>query len=97
MPGGPVYTYDQTLADPHVLARRMVVDIEHPKIGMMKTLGLPIKSTGDLTAIRKPAPWLGQHTEEVLRELGYSTADVRQLFEDRVVLDRDRAPAARPA
>ena len=51
-PGGPVYGYEQTLNDPHVKARQMVVDIDHPKIGPMKTLGLPIKSTGDLTAIR---------------------------------------------
>ena len=47
----------------------MGVDIDHPKIGPMKTIGLPLKSSGDLTAIRKPAPWLGQHTAEVLEEL----------------------------
>ena len=97
VPGGPVYTYDQTLADPHVLARQMVVDIDHPKIGRMKTLGLPIKSTGDLTRIRKPAPWLGQHSEEILREIGYAEGDVRKLFEDRVVYDSARAGAAKPA
>jgi crotonobetainyl-CoA:carnitine CoA-transferase CaiB-like acyl-CoA transferase len=92
VPGGPVYTYAQTLSDPHVLARRMVVDIDHPKIGPMKTLGLPVKSTGQLTEIRQPAPWLGQHTEEVLREIGYADSDVRQLFEDGVVYDSDRGP-----
>lgn len=92
VPGGPVYTYDQTMSDPQVLARRMVVDIDHPKIGPMKTLGLPVKSTGQLTEIRKPAPWLGQHTEEVLREIGYGDGDVRQLFADGVVYDSDRGP-----
>ena len=60
---GPVYRYDEILADPHIAARQMVVDIEHPKIGPMKTIGLPLKSSGELTAIRKPAPWLGQHSE----------------------------------
>lgn len=70
VPGGPVYTYDQTLADPQVQHRRMVYDIEHPVIGPMKTLGLPLKSGGELTAIRKPAPLLGQHTREVLADLG---------------------------
>lgn len=85
VPGGPVYTYDQTLSDPQVQHRRMVYDIDHPKIGAMKTLGLPIKSNGDLTLIRKPAPLHGQHTEEVLRAVGYSEAQVRSLLAEGVV------------
>lgn len=93
VPAGPVYRYEQTLNDPHVRARNMVVDIEHPIIGPMKTLGLPIKSSGELTAIRKPAPWLGQHTEEVLRGLGYVDADIADLFAGKVVFDRQRGKA----
>jgi crotonobetainyl-CoA:carnitine CoA-transferase CaiB-like acyl-CoA transferase len=85
VPGGPVYTFDQTLADPQVQHRRMVYDIEHPRIGMMKTLGLPVKSNGDLTAIRKPAPLHGQHTVEVLRQAGYSESQVRNLVSEGVV------------
>ncbi len=61
VPGGPVFGYDQIMQDAHIKARNMVVDMDHPIIGSMKTIGLPIKSTGELTAIRKPAPWLGQH------------------------------------
>lgn len=97
VPGGPVYRYEQTLHDPHVRARNMVVEIDHPIIGPMKTIGLPIKSTGDLTAIRKPAPWLGQHSEEVLRGLGYGDADIVALFEGGVVHDKHRANAATAA
>ncbi|NNU42641.1 CaiB/BaiF CoA transferase family protein [Ramlibacter montanisoli] len=85
VPGGPVYTYDQTLSDPQVQHRRMVYDIDHPKIGAMKTLGLPVKSSGELTEIRKPAPLHGQHTEEVLRAVGYSEAQVRSLLAEGVV------------
>jgi len=85
VPGGPVYTYDQALADPQVRHRRMVHDIEHPKIGPMKTLGLPLKSSGELTQIRRPAPLHGQHTEEVLREAGYSDAQVRGLLAEGIV------------
>jgi crotonobetainyl-CoA:carnitine CoA-transferase CaiB-like acyl-CoA transferase len=85
VPGGPVYTYDQTLADPQVQHRRMVYDIEHPVIGPMKTLGLPLKSNADLTAIRKPAPLLGQHTREVLRGLGFSDGDADALLAQGVV------------
>jgi crotonobetainyl-CoA:carnitine CoA-transferase CaiB-like acyl-CoA transferase len=72
----------------------MVVDIDHPKIGPMKTIGLPIKSTGELTAIRRPAPWLGQHSEEVLRAMGYERGDVDKLFADGVIFDRYRETAA---
>ena len=80
VPGGPVYGYEQILADPHIAARRMVVDIEHPVIGPMKMLGLPLKSTGELTAIRRPAPTLGQHTREVLGELGYRDSEVEAMI-----------------
>jgi crotonobetainyl-CoA:carnitine CoA-transferase CaiB-like acyl-CoA transferase len=87
VPAGPVYGFDQIMDDPHIRARKMVVDIEHPKIGPMKMLGLPIKSTGDLTAIRAPAPWLGQHSREVLRDIGYGAAEIAELFKDQVVFD----------
>jgi crotonobetainyl-CoA:carnitine CoA-transferase CaiB-like acyl-CoA transferase len=75
----------------------MVVEIDHPIIGRMKTIGLPLKSTGDLTAIHKPAPWLGQHSDEVLRAIGYSSADITALFESDVVYDKHRAKAASAA
>ena len=87
VPHSAINGYEQALADPQVQARRMVVDIEHPKIGPMKMLGLPIKSTGDLTAIRAPAPWLGQHSREVLRDIGYGAAEIAELFKDQVVFD----------
>jgi crotonobetainyl-CoA:carnitine CoA-transferase CaiB-like acyl-CoA transferase len=90
VPGGPVYGYDQIMKDPHIAARKMVVEMEHPLIGPMKTMGLPIKSSGDLTAIRQPAPWLGQHSEEVLRGIGYGAQDIAKLFEDGVVFNQHR-------
>ncbi len=88
VPGGPVYRYDQALADPHIAARNMVEEIDHPKIGRMKMMGRPIKSTGDLTAIRKPAPWLGQHSVEVLRSLEYPEKEIESLFSEEIVYDR---------
>jgi formyl-CoA transferase len=63
----------------------MVYDIDHPIIGPMKTLGLPVKSSGELTQIRKPAPLHGQHTGEVLRALGYSDGQVDALLSEGVV------------
>ena len=85
VPGGPVYTYEQALADPQVRHRRMVVDVEHPTIGMMKMPGLPLKSTGELTAIRAPAPLLGQHALQLLRDAGYTELEATGLIADGVV------------
>ncbi|MCC7485719.1 MAG: CoA transferase [Burkholderiales bacterium] len=93
VPGGPVYAYDEILADPHIKARDMVVEYDHPVIGRMKSIGLPIKSSGELTAIRRPAPWLGQHTAEVLGAIGYGARDIDTLFADGVVYDRRRVAA----
>lgn len=91
VPGGPVYTYEQALNDPHVRARQMVVEMDHPKIGRMLTLGLPVKASGELVQIRKPAPLLGQHSAEVARELGYDEATVESLFKAGVIYDQARA------
>ena len=93
VPGGPVYTYDQILADPHIKARDMVVEIEHPKIGRMKSLGLPVKSTGDLVQIRFAAPWLGQHSDEILKSIGYADTDIAALHAGGVIYDKYREKA----
>ena len=90
VPGGPVFGFETTLNDPHVRFRKMVHEIDHPRIGPMKTIGLPLKTTGDLGEIRLPAPWLGQHSREVLQSLGYADPDIDRLFDAGVVMDRYR-------
>jgi len=99
VPGGPVYTYSQILADPHIKARNMVVEVEHPVMGRMKMLGLPVKSTGELTAIRQPAPWLGQHSAETVRQLGLNDHDIEALFAAGILYDRlrEKKPASAPS
>ena len=93
VPGGPVYTYDQALADPHILARNMIVEVDHPKIGRMKNMGSPVKASGEFTRIRMPAPWLGQHTDEVLKSLGYKDGQIAALHAQRVIYDKYREKA----
>lgn len=84
--GGPINTYDQTLADPHILARGMVQEFEHPVAGRMKTLGIPAKMSKTPGQIRKPAPLLGQNTDEILgTELGLSEEEIRQLREANII------------
>jgi crotonobetainyl-CoA:carnitine CoA-transferase CaiB-like acyl-CoA transferase len=93
VPGGPVYTFDETVEDPHIKAREMFFDVDHPKIGRMKNIGYPVKFSRTPQQYRSPAPWLGQHTEEVLGELGYDARQVDALFRDSVVFDKYRDPA----
>lgn len=88
VPGGPVYTYDQTLNDPHVRSREMVVEMDHPKLGKIKTLGIPVKYSKTPLSIREPAPWLGQHTSETLRDIGLSEEEIDQLYEENVIYDK---------
>lgn len=88
VPGGPVLRYDETLQNKQVLARDMVVDLEHPKIGPMKSLGVAPKLSGTPLQVRTPAPWLGQHTDDVLREAGYDEDAIAALYEEGVVYDR---------
>lgn len=92
VPGGPVYTYDQALADPHVRARQMIVEVDHPKIGRMMNFGSPVKTRNEFTRIRTPAPWLGQHSAEIARTLGYADNALEKLFAAKIIYDAERPP-----
>lgn len=76
VPCGPVQDMNQALADPQTLAREMVVEVEHPSCGPVKTLGLPLKFSGTPGGIRKAAPLLGEDTLEVLRQYGFSDDEI---------------------
>ncbi len=76
VPVGPVHSIGEALAHPQTLARGMVVDLMHPEAGATKALGCPVHFSETPTRIERPAPILGEHTREVLREHGFSDADV---------------------
>lgn len=76
LPVGPILSVPEMLEHPQTVAREMVVETEHPKAGRVRSLGLPVKFSETPGTVRRPAPLLGQHTYEVLQEVGYSRADI---------------------
>jgi formyl-CoA transferase len=84
-PAAPIYNYKQVFEDPHTLAREMVVEMDHPVEGTVKGLGIPVKLSETPGKIRRPAPLLGEHTEETLMGLGYSKEEIADLRERRVI------------
>jgi crotonobetainyl-CoA:carnitine CoA-transferase CaiB-like acyl-CoA transferase len=84
VPSGPIYTIPDVYADPHVQAREMVVEHEHPSAGMIKNIGIPVKLSETPGAIRRAAPRFGEHTDAVLRECGLSDREIDELREARV-------------
>ncbi|PLS18466.1 CoA transferase [Bacillus sp. M6-12] len=85
IPSGPIYSYDQSLNDPHIREREMVLEYEHPIAGNIQTLGFPAKFSETPGHISRPAPLLGQHNGEILRELGYSAKDIEMLEQEEIV------------
>ncbi len=82
VPGGPIQTIDEVFTDPQVLARNMVVDVLHPKLGPVKTVANPIKYSATPLEYTKAPPSLGEDTEFVLRDvLGKSEEQIEQLRE----------------
>jgi crotonobetainyl-CoA:carnitine CoA-transferase CaiB-like acyl-CoA transferase len=85
VPVGPVHSIGEALAHPQTLARGMVVDVVHPQAGPTKALGCPIHFSATPTQITRPAPLLGEHTREVLREHGYADDDIEGFIAAGVV------------
>ena len=76
IPCGPVNDYAQVFEDPQVRARGMVVDVDHPVLGRMKSLGSPIKMSETPPNATRRAPLLGEHTREVLLEAGCTEEEI---------------------
>jgi formyl-CoA transferase len=79
IPCGPINTYAEVFADPQVIARGLAVEVDHPTLGRLRSLGTPIKMSATPLDPHRRAPLLGEHTEEVLRAAGFTDEDVQAL------------------
>lgn len=75
----PVYSMDEVFGDPHVLARGMVTEVHHPEFGAVRQVGVGPKFSETPGAVRSTSPKRGEHTEELLREAGYSAAEIEEM------------------
>jgi crotonobetainyl-CoA:carnitine CoA-transferase CaiB-like acyl-CoA transferase len=85
IPAGPINSIGAALAHPQVRWRDMVLTTEHPTAGTLRMAGSPIKLSRYTATVRRPPPTLGEHTDEVLVELGYSAADIAAMRDDGAV------------
>ena len=87
MPCGPIYSVDQVFADPQVEHLQMARPADHPTLGEIRLVGQAINltRTPEPARFRRPTPGLGEHTDEILSELGYDAERVAALKEKEVV------------
>ncbi len=85
IPCGPIHTIDQVFEHPQVLARDMVVQVEHPEAGMVKLVGSPVKLSRTNTKIERHPPMAGEHTWEILQEAGFSFKETTYFKENNII------------
>lgn len=86
VPCGPVYTISEIFNDSQVLFREMLIEMEHAKAGRIKQIGNPMKFSRTPGKISRPPPLLGEHTEEILKNLlGYSYGEIRKLKREGII------------
>ncbi|MCM3653431.1 CaiB/BaiF CoA transferase family protein [Metabacillus litoralis] len=85
VPCGPIHTIDQVLNHPQIKAREMIIDVEHPHIKNLKMPGFPVKFSDTPGQVRQYPPLLGEHTDEVLSQLGYTEKEIEKLKADKAV------------
>jgi len=89
VPAGPVLNVNEMHADPHALARDMVVEVEHNRLGPVKAIGLPVKFSETPGKVASGAPVYGQHTREVLAEYGFDKGEIDELISKGAVAAAD--------
>ncbi len=91
IPAGPILNIKEMHADPQTLERNMVVEVQHERIGPVKTIGCPVKFSNTPSAVHAAAPLYGQHTREALSEFGYTADEIEDLINDGIVIANEPA------
>jgi len=84
VPCGAVNEIEEVINHPQTIARNVIVEIDYPGLGKIKTFNNPVKISGVRFSVQRP-PKLGEHTEEILKKLGYSTEEIKKLKEKNIV------------
>jgi len=83
---GRIETPIEVINDPQALANDFFTEVDHPVVGKLKLITMPVKFHQNPASVKTPAPELGQHTEEIILDLGYNWDDISNLKEKRVIL-----------
>jgi crotonobetainyl-CoA:carnitine CoA-transferase CaiB-like acyl-CoA transferase len=86
VPCSRMHNIKEVFEDPHIIDRKVAVDVEHPVMGKMKAVRNPVLFDEDSPTIRRYAPLLGEHSQEILEGLGYTTAQVLEFAQQGIVL-----------
>jgi formyl-CoA transferase/CoA:oxalate CoA-transferase len=85
VPCGPINDLADVFSDPQLLSREMFVEMSHPTLGKIKQTGLPLKFSRTPGGLDRPPPLLGEHNQEVLQDLGFSSAEIEELKSQEVI------------
>src|SRR5437773_4797178 len=84
IPCGPILSMEELLAEPSLRATGTVVEVDHPTRGKYLSVGNPVKMSDSPTEVRR-SPLLGEHSDEILKEIGFSESEIRVLRSEKVV------------
>ena len=85
VPCGRINTVKEALTDPHIIERGMIIELEHPMLGIVKSLATPVHLSDTPLVYHRHPPTLGEHTDEVVAELGYDPASIQTMREQGVI------------